>query len=184
MKRILIYFILTIFFLLWGAQTQAQAYYEISGSPFATDNAPLPQHIRAQGEKLIVVNPNDHVWGAYRADGKLIRWGIATAGAGRCRDVSGSCRTSAGEYRIYSLGGVNCISHKFPVPDGGAPMPYCMYFNGSQALHGSSEVEFQNISHGCIRIHIDDAKWLRFHFVEGPLASNHYRGTKIIIKPY
>ena len=63
-------------------------------------------------------------------------------------------------------------------------MPYCMFFNGSEAMHGSSEVEFENISHGCVRIHVSDAQWLRYHFVEGPVAANNYRGTRIIIRPY
>lgn len=172
-----------LFFVLANS-TYCQAVYEISGSPFATDNAPIPQKIRGEGEKIIVVDPKEHVWGAYSASGKLIRWGIATAGANFCRDVNNSCRTNSGYFRIYSMGGEDCISHKYPLPDGGAPMPYCMYFNGSVAIHGSSEVEFQNISHGCIRIHIDDAKWLRFKFVEAPNFSNHYQGTKVIIKAY
>lgn len=157
--------------------------YEISGSPFDTSDAPLPDRIRTQ-EKTIIVDPHEHVWGAYNANGKLIRWGIATAGAQYCRDVKGSCRTTKGYFRIYSLGGANCISHKYPFPDGGAPMPYCMYFNGGQALHGSHSVEFDNISHGCIRIHIDDAKWLRHHFVEGPNTVNYFKGTRIIIGSY
>ncbi len=63
-------------------------------------------------------------------------------------------------------------------------MPYCMYFTGSQAIHGSNEVEFSNVSHGCVRIHVDDAKWLRYKFVEGPDLANNYRGTKIVIMDY
>ena len=63
-------------------------------------------------------------------------------------------------------------------------MPYCMFFNGGQALHGSNQVVRANASHGCVRVHVSDAKWLRYHFVEGPSAANFYHGTKIIIKPY
>jgi hypothetical protein len=153
---------------------------EISGSPFATDGAPMPQYMRHSGEKMIIVDPRVHVWGAYNANGKLIRWGIAAAGANECRETRGPCRTNPGSYRIYSLGGADCVSHKYD----NAAMPYCMFFNGSEALHGSSDVQFENISHGCVRIHVDDAQWLRYHFVEGPVATNNYRGTKIIIKPY
>lgn len=153
--------------------------YEISGSPFATEGAPLPQTIRT-AEKTIVVDPREHVWGAYSPRGRLIRWGIATAGKDRCEDSDGSCRTHAGHFRIYSLGSESCVSNKYD----DASMPYCMYFNGGQALHGSSNVEFSNLSHGCVRMHIDDAKWLRYHFVEGPTPANLYRGTQVIIKPY
>lgn len=168
--------LLMLLFLIDCAYSQI---YEINGSPFATEDAPLPPFLHVL-EKTIVVDPHDHVWGAYAANGKLIRWGIATAGSDQCDDVQPSCRTQTGSFRIYSLGNDNCSSNKFD----NAPMPYCMYFNGGQALHGSSDIQFNNVSHGCVRIHIEDAKWLRYHFAEGPNANNHYRGTKIIIKSY
>lgn len=171
-------------FLLCGLLTLiAAAYaqvYEISGSPFSTEGAPLPGHISRTTEKVIVVYPRNNVWGAYAANGKLIRWGIATAGADRCADADASCRTKVGYFRIYSLGDSGCVSRKYD----NAPMPYCMYFNGGQALHGSADVQFDNISHGCVRLHVDDAKWIRFHFAEGPSARNHYQGTRVVIKNY
>ena len=158
----------------------AQAVYEISGSAFATSDAPIPAKIKSPLEKLIVIDPKAHVYGAYNANGKLIRWGIASAGRTICNDTGEHCRTKTGAFRIYSLGNANCYSHKY----NDASMPYCMYFNGSEALHGSNDVEFDNVSHGCVRVHNDDAEWLRFHFVEGPTSTNHYLGTKIIIKSY
>lgn len=160
------------------------AVYEIDGSPYATDHAPLPKYIKSPAEKIIIVDPNEHAWGAYSAKGKLIRWGIATAGAHWCPDIDSPCRTASGSFRIYSAGNDSCISNKFPIPDGGASMPYCMYFNGGQALHGSNEVVYGNVSHGCVRVHVEDARWLRYNFIEGPNAANRYRGTKVIIRPY
>ncbi len=157
---------------------------EIDGSPFSTHNAPMPEYIKRPMEKVILINPAEHVWGAYSAQGKLIRWGIATAGADTCRDSNGSCRTKTGMFRIYSLGSSNCVSNKYPLGTGGASMPYCMYFYGSQALHGSYEVTYENSSHGCVRVHVDDAKWLRYHFVEAPNTSNQYRGTQVIVQSY
>jgi lipoprotein-anchoring transpeptidase ErfK/SrfK len=59
-----------------------------------------------------------------------------------------------------------------------------MYFSGGQAIHGSNEVVFDNVSHGCVRVHVEDAKWLRYQFVEGPNPANRYRGTRIFIEPY
>jgi hypothetical protein len=170
--------------ILFSNASLSQVYYEIDGSPDSTHDAPLHHSIKAPGEKVIIVDPNEHVWGAYNQRGILVRWGIATAGALECRDMPGSCRTKTGRFRIYSLGDASCSSTKFPFPDGGAPMPYCMYFSGGQALHGSHEVIYDNVSHGCVRLHVNDAKWLRYHFVEGPNATNHYRGTQVIIKPY
>jgi lipoprotein-anchoring transpeptidase ErfK/SrfK len=136
------------------------------------------------GEKVIVVDPNSHTWSAYSADGELLRSGMATAGNRWCRDIGRPCKTKAGVFRIYSLGSRGCKSSKFPVGRGGAPMPYCMFFNGGQALHGSYEVVPRNVSHGCVRLHVEDAAWIRFNFAEHPNASNNYRGTKVIVRPY
>jgi hypothetical protein len=145
---------------------------------------PLPATIAPPGEKVIIVDPNVHAFGAYSPDGVLQHWGIATAGSNWCRDLHRPCRTRSGTFRIFSLGSFGCVSSKFPLYRGGAPMPYCMYFHGGQALHGSYDVVRGNISHGCVRLHVDDAKWLRFEFVEGPTPANDFRGTKVIIRPY
>lgn len=147
-------------------------------------DAVMPAHIDPPGEKLIIVNPNVHAFGAYSSDGDLLRSGMATCGSNYCRDLHRACRTRSGSFRIYSLGSRGCKSRKFPLPRGGAPMPYCMFFNGGQALHGSYEVAAANISHGCIRLHVEDAEWLRFNFVDGPNEDNAYQGTRVVVKPY
>lgn len=137
----------------------------------------LPRNINTC-EKTILVDPNVHAWGAYGTDGVLEKAGLATAGANWCPDIKRPCHTSAGTFRVFSLGTPSCKSHIFPKPRGGAPMPYCMYFNKGQALHGSSvrEVVDGNISHGCVRMHVADAEWLRHNFVNV--------GTKVVVKPY
>ena len=136
----------------------------------------LPSQIDPPGEKMVVVDPIEHAWGAYDANGTLIRSGLASAGADWCADMNSECHTDIGSFRIMSLGSSSCKSPSFPLPDGGAPMPYCMYFTESQALHGSNNVVHGNISHGCVRLHVGDAKWLRFNFVE--------TGTLVVIRPY
>ncbi|MHB1947267.1 MAG: L,D-transpeptidase [Gammaproteobacteria bacterium] len=136
----------------------------------------LPGHISPPGEKVIIVDPNIHSWGAYSADGTLLRSGLASAGSKWCRDLGRPCRTRAGTFRIHSLGDSSCISSKFPLGEGGAPMPYCMYFNGAQALHGSNELAEANISHGCVRMSVSSARWLRYNFA--------HIGTKVIVRPY
>lgn len=149
------------------------------------DFSPFPRQISAPGEKIIVVDPNVLAWGAYDPDGMLVRWGPASAGQKFCEDVEKPCQTKAGEFRIFSLGSSDCYSTKFPLPDGGAPMPYCMYFNNGQALHGEpSGLPGYNASHGCVRLYVSDAEWLRYDFVEGPSASNKYRGTRVIVRAY
>lgn len=144
----------------------------------------LPSQINPPGEKVIIVDPKIHAWGAYNSEGSLMRTGMATTGADWCRDIGRRCHTRTGTFRIYSLGSAGCRSHKFPLPRGGAPMPYCMFFNGGQALHGSYEVVYANASHGCVRLHVEDAKWIRFNFAESPNADNDYQGTKVIVRPY
>lgn len=136
----------------------------------------LPQHITGYNEKVIIINPRKHVWGAYSANGELLRAGLASAGSSFCRDLGRPCRTRPGVFRIQSLGSSACVSTRFPIGKGGAPMPYCMFFNGNQALHGSHELAEGNISHGCVRISVDDAYWVRFNFANV--------GTKVIVMSY
>lgn len=136
----------------------------------------MPSKIPAMGEKVIIVNPNIHRFGAYSADGTLLRSGTATSGAHYCPDIRRGCRTPAGTFRIWSLGNRGCRSTRYPVGRGGAPMPYCMFFSKYHALHGSYQVVNGNISHGCVRLHVDDAEWIRFNFA--------HVGTKVIIKSY
>lgn len=151
--------------------------------PFFT-HAQLPASITPLGEKKIIVDPRSHKWGAYDEDGKLVKSGMATAGNSWCRDIRKPCRTRVGTFRIDSLGAANCKSRKFPLPRGGAPMPYCMFFNGGQALHGSYQVVPANVSHGCVRLRVQDAKWLRFNFAEEPNSRNEWMGTLVVIQPY
>lgn len=149
------------------------------------DLAPFPKFIDEPDEKVIIVDLKENAWGAYEEDGTLVHWGPATGGKAYCSDIGEGCRTQPGTFRINSLGSSNCVSSKFPIPEGGAPMPYCMFFNGGQALHGSpGQVMRQNVSHGCVRLLVPDAEWLRYEFVEPPRESNNYRGTKVVVLPY
>jgi hypothetical protein len=135
----------------------------------------LPDHI-STGEKTILVDPNVHAWGAYDSSGNLVKAGLTTAGAEYCPDINRPCKTKAGSFRIYSLGGPECKSTLYPVGKGGAPMPYCMYFHGGQGLHGSYEVVEANVSHGCVRMQVSDADWVRHNFANV--------GTKVVVRPY
>jgi hypothetical protein len=130
------------------------------------------------GEKVILVDPRLYAWGAYDAEGNLVRGGIANAGANFCKDEGHPCRTTSGTFRIYSLGDVGCTSKTYPIPKGGSLMPYCMFFHQGQSLHGTPDPMLvdANISHGCVHMRIPDAEWLRYNFVQV--------GTKVVIMPY
>ena len=97
----------------------------------------LPQFIDTRGVKTVLVDPNVHAWGAYDREGELIRAGIATAGGSRCPPDANkaTCYTGMGTFRITGLGDETCYSRKYH----GGLMPYCMYFNHGEALHGSPD---------------------------------------------
>jgi len=136
-------------------------------SSFLFSYSPFPKNISPPGRKLIHVSVHESIlaWGAYDANGSLIKWGPTAGGRSWCSDVKRKCQTKVGTFTIYKKGNKNCISSKYPVPRGGAPMPYCMYFSGGFAIHGSREVPGFNASHGCVRIFVSDAKWLNEEFV-------------------
>jgi len=153
-----------------------------SGSSSSATTSPdysarLSSHITTR-EKVVLVDPHVHAWGAYDNEGNLVRSGLATAGSDWCPDLGRPCHTAVGSFRVNSLGSEDCKSKIFPMPRGGAPMPYCMFFNRGQALHGvdDGEVVEGNISHGCVRLHVADAEWLRFNFVNV--------GTRVVVKSY
>lgn len=131
-------------------------------------------------EKTLIFDQTLLAWGAYSGDGQLVEWGPASGGRHFCADIKAYCETPVGEYHVYSKGGADCKSHTFPIPDGGAPMPYCMFFQGGIALHGSNELPGYNASHGCVRLYTIDAKWLSQNFIEGP--SRGIKGTRIVVR--
>ncbi|CAN5195156.1 hypothetical protein BH10PSE19_BH10PSE19_06000 [soil metagenome] len=142
----------------------------------AAKDSPFSSQINTSGEKVVIFSPKAKAWAAYDREGDLVRWGRASGGSDWCNDIHRPCHTPAGVFRVYSIGDKSCISNRFPLPKGGAPMPECMHFNGPYALHGSNDVPNHNASHGCVRLPVHDAKWLNHNFVN--------IGTKVIVKPY
>jgi lipoprotein-anchoring transpeptidase ErfK/SrfK len=129
--------------------------------------APVSKQIDAPGKKTIIVSLSKLAFGAYNADGTLAYWGPVSGGKGYCPDIRRGCHSPIGDFAIYSKQGAYCKSTKFPVGRGGAPMPYCMFFHNGFALHGSYDVPGYNASHGCIRLFVNDAKWLNQEFTPG-----------------
>ena len=140
------------------------------------DVAPFDLKIDGSGYRTVIIDLSQLAWGAYDEDGNLLHWGPASGGKGWCKDVDKPCRTHTGNYTIYRKQGYDCTSSKFPLPYGGAAMPYCMHYYRAFALHGSFEVPGYNASHGCVRMFITDARWLNHQF------ANY--DTKVIVKPY
>ncbi len=136
----------------------------------------LPQRIQSQGERVFIFSPRLLKWAAYDTEGYLIATGKANGGSDFCQELGRPCHTPVGNFRVHSRGDASCVSRKFPLGEGGAPMPYCSYFDGGNAIHGSPYVSNGNTSHGCIRVHTPAAAWLHKYFL--------YPGTKVIVLPY
>ncbi len=136
--------------------------------------SPMPEYVTTNGRREIIVDLDKQAFGAYLENGRLVHWGPVSGGRGWCPD-SGACNTPRGVFYIYSRGSPYCVSTIFPIPEGGAPMPYCMFFYKGFALHGS-ELPGYNASHGCIRLFVEDAKWLNLYFVDSGRG-----GTKVIV---
>jgi hypothetical protein len=91
-------------------------------------------------------------------------WPVSTARAGY--------RTPNGSYRPQWLAR-KWFSREYDW----SPMPYSIFFDGGYAIHGSYEVDYlgQPASHGCIRLHPDNAAILF------ALVKAHVSETRIVV---
>lgn len=147
------------------------------------DVSPFPRYIESDGEKTIYVNQKQLAWGAYDENGELLWWGPLSSGSGHCKGLDGTCITPSGSFRIIRKQDIDCVSTAFPIrtegESGGAQMPYCMHFFRGYALHGSDTVPGYRASHGCVRIFIEDARWLNEEFITVP--EDGAKGTRVIV---
>lgn len=147
------------------------------------DVSPFPRYINSDGEKTIYVSQQQLAWAAYDEQGELIWWGPISSGSGRCGAADGHCLTPTGLFRIIRKQDIDCISTVFPRNAdgtvGGAIMPYCMHFFRGFALHGSETLPGYRDSHGCVRMFIEDARWLNEEFIDLPGGASI--GTKVIV---
>ncbi|MCP0913043.1 MULTISPECIES: L,D-transpeptidase [Legionella] len=127
----------------------------------------FPEKITPSGKKQFIFDPKASAWAAYDVDGNRVLTGSASGGKDFCEDVGKSCRTVTGTFRVYNKRGVDCKSGEYPVDtEGGAKMPYCMYFYRGFTIHAAYEVPPNNSSHGCIRVLPSAAKWLNEEFID------------------
>lgn len=147
------------------------------------DVAPFPKTIPPATERQIIIDQDKLAWGAYDVEGNLVKWGPISSGRDRCPDANRSCRTLTGTFRVFSKENDKCVSDVFPIGKGGAKMPYCMFFHKGFALHGSTDIPGIRASHGCVRMFVEDAKWLNHDFVEISTERNNFMGTTVIVRP-
>lgn len=136
----------------------------------------FPETRPATGNRVFIYDPTQLSWAVYDSGGHLVRTGPGSGGSDYCRDLGRRCHSPVGTFRVWSKAGAGYRSTRYPLPYGGAPMPYAMFFTKYYAVHGSYEVKGYNASHGCIRILPSDAKWLNQNFLN--------YGSTVIIRPY
>jgi lipoprotein-anchoring transpeptidase ErfK/SrfK len=184
MRKLLLLAVQIFSYAIYLSLTSCASTNDYSGSPHHFDSDysnRMPAQTDTGGKKMVLIDPNAHAWGAYDANGQLVRAGIATSGSAVCPPDAADesdCRTGSGTFHITAMQGAECYSKTYPKPHGGGLMPFCMYFNKGQALHGSPDniVVDANISHGCVRMRIPDAEWMQHNFANV--------GTKVVVLPY
>jgi hypothetical protein len=149
---------------------------------FTTIIPPLSRFDDRYQGKVVVVDLKQLAWGAYQ-QGKLVMWGPANGGRGRCKeDGTMRCKTHVGIWAVSKKDGPVTKSSLYPVEcmdkkDCGHPMYWKMQFHrDGTSLHGDRNLPGANVSHGCVRLLKSDAKWLNREFVE--------IGTPIVVLPY
>ncbi len=136
-----------------------------------------PERITPTGKPTFIYSPAMLSWAAYDREGNLVRTGPGSSGRNYCADVKRGCRTPSGVFSVYNKAGPNYRSSKYPIEtNGGAPMPWAMFFHGGYAIHGSNSVPEYNASHGCIRVLPSDARWLNNDFLT--------YGSTVIVRSY
>lgn len=148
------------------------------------DVSPFPRYVPPTQEKVIYVNQKELAWGAYNEEGELVWWGPISTGSGNCPNLEGKCITPPGSFRVINKQDIDCVSTVFPIRangiNGGAIMPYCMHYYRGYALHGSNVVPGYRASHGCVRMFIEDARWLNEEFITLP-DEYGFKGTRVIV---
>jgi lipoprotein-anchoring transpeptidase ErfK/SrfK len=152
-----------------GDDDQGSNYYAQNGNgkhKHKKSGGGFPSSRPATGKPVFIYNPNSTTWAAYDSSGDLVRTGHGSGGQHYCRDIHRGCKTPIGVFSVYSKQGPGFRSSKYPIKtDGGAPMPWAMFFHGGYAIHGSNSVPGFNASHGCIRVYPSDARWLNTSFL-------------------
>ena len=136
----------------------------------------------------VVVDLNNHVWIACK-NGEVVNVGVAAGGRRYCPEDGSNCRTPIGTFPITRKYGYNKRSIKYPLEcinkkKCGAKMYWFMRFGpiSGEGIHGNDETQrtpfekLKNVSHGCVRTRIEQARWLNQQFVT--------EQTKIVVLPY
>lgn len=121
----------------------------------------------AEARLVIGINKNKQKMVVKLDDEKLYKWPVSTGAPGY--------DTPSGEFRPFRM-----EKEHYSAEWDDAPMPYSIFFTSDgHAIHGSYHIKSlgRRASHGCVRLHPDNAKAL-FALVRKTGLSN----TRVIIK--
>ena len=121
---------------------------------------------KIHGNILVKIDLSEQKMNVYKGKHLLYTWSVSTARKGYI--------TPKGNYKPYHLAKMH-YSTKYD----NSPMPYSIFFKGGYAIHGTKSVKRlgQRASHGCVRLHTNNAKKLY-----NLIRSHGYKKTSIKIK--
>jgi len=119
-----------------------------------------------RGNITVKIDLSDQKMNVYKGKHLLYTWLVSTARRGYV--------TPKGNYRPYHLTKMH-YSRKYD----NSPMPHSIFFKGGYAIHGTNSVKSlgKRASHGCIRLHKNNAKKL-YNLIK----SHGYKKTSIKIR--
>jgi lipoprotein-anchoring transpeptidase ErfK/SrfK len=118
----------------------------VCGKPGVSPSTAIKQDA-AERALVATIDLSDQTMSVYVQGGLAHVWPVSTG--------VGGYATPTGEWRAQWLS-PDHHSSKY----GWAPMPWSVFFYGGYAIHGTTEVEDlgQPASHGCVRLHPDNAR--------------------------
>jgi len=105
---------------------------------------------KAKRNRIVAkIDLSDQQMKVYKGEKKLYNWTVSTARSGYI--------TPKGSYKPYYLHKMH-YSKKYH----NSPMPHSIFFKGGYAIHGTKSIGRlgRRASHGCVRLHPDNAKKL------------------------
>lgn len=152
--------------------------------------SPFPRDTSLPLGKYVLVSLRRLAWAAYEQisgqnKGRLVRWGVANGGRGRCRETGKyTCKTPVGIWQVYEIKKGFARSSLYPTECSDKRKCGHPYYNvikfgpHFEALHGERDgyVTGMNVSHGCVRMPREDSEFLVKYFVE--------IGTTILVENY
>lgn len=151
---------------------------------------PFPKHLSNAKNSVVfdlsIERETGLAWAAYDELGNFIKWGPANGGRGICfENKKPYCKTPVGSWRIMRRESRISRSKLYPrecknkKKCGHVMYWYVQFHKSGVGMHGDASVPGWNISHGCVRLFAEDAKWLNTIFI-----TKSFKNKRVIVLPY